>query len=166
MMSQVMVAMRSQDYGSKSPITRNGIGSSSEPLMSTPPISEPLHIEKPNYFLVIKLPTKGVLQKLAFNPHARYASNYNIVEDLAISPSEMSALEVLQPCPAQRKLLLSAIIFIDPQDSNLMVFDIENFVPRLPHQMDFHIPVLVKSRRVFRTVIDEGESTCIMSLKC
>ena len=47
-----------------------------------------------------------------------------------------------------------------------MVFDLTNFVPRLPHQMAFHILVLVKSRRIFRTVIDEGASTCIMSLNC
>lgn len=32
--------------------------------------------------------------------------------------------------------------------------------------MAFQIPVLVKSRRVFRTVIDEGASMCIMSLNC
>ena len=47
-----------------------------------------------------------------------------------------------------------------------MVFDLENFTPRLPHQMDFQIPVLVKNRRCFRIVIDEGASTCIMSLNC
>ena len=30
--------------------------------------------------------------------------------------------------------------------------------------MDFQIPVLVKNRRCFRTIINEGASTCIMSL--
>ena len=78
----------------------------------------------------------------------------------------MLALEVLQSCSAQRKLLLSAIGAIDPQDLNLMVFDLKNFIPRLPHQMAFQIPVLVKSRRVFCTVIDERASTCIMWLNC
>ena len=47
-----------------------------------------------------------------------------------------------------------------------MVFDLENFTPRLPRQMAFQIPVLVKNRRCFRTVINEGASTCIMSLNC
>lgn len=65
----------------------------------------------------------------------------------------MSALEVLQSCLAQSKLLLSDIGAIDPQDSNLMVFDLENFTSRLPHQMDFQIPVLIKSKQVFRIVI-------------
>ena len=78
----------------------------------------------------------------------------------------MSTLEVLQSCPTQRKLLLLAIGAIDPQDSNLTVFDLENFTSRLPHQMAFQIPILVKNRRVFHTIIDEGESTCIMSLNC
>ena len=31
--------------------------------------------------------------------------------------------------------------------------------------MDFQIPVLVKNRHFFRTVIDEGASMCIVSLK-
>ena len=38
-----------------------------------PPVSDPLQIEKPNSDLVIKPPTKGVLRKSAFNPHARDA---------------------------------------------------------------------------------------------
>ena len=58
----------------------------------------------------------------------------------------MSALEVLQSCLAQRKLLLSAIGSVDLQDSNLIVFDLENSTPHLPHQMAFQIPVLVKNR--------------------
>ena len=96
---------------------------------------------------MIKLSAKGVLQKSAFHPHARAAQNYNIVEDLTIYPSAMSALEVLQSCSTQRKLLLSAIGAVDIQDLNLMVFDLENFTPCLPRQMAFHIPVLVKNRR-------------------
>jgi len=49
----------------------------------------------------------------------------------------MSALEVLQSCPTQRKLLLSAIGAVDIQDSSLIIFDLENSTPRLPHQMAF-----------------------------
>ena len=86
---------------------------------------------------MIKPPAKGILRKSAFNPHARATQNYNIVEDLAISPSAMSALEVLQSCPAQRKLLLSAIGAVDIQDLNLIIFYLENSTPRLPHQMAF-----------------------------
>jgi len=110
------------------------------------------------------LPAKGILQKSAFNPHARVAQNYNIVEDLVVSPSVMSALEVLSSCPAQRKLLLSAIGVVDIQDSNLIIFDLENSTPRLPHQMAFQIPVLVKNRPCYRIVIDEEALMCIMSI--
>ena len=46
-----------------------------------------------------------------------------------------------------------------------MIFDLENFTPRLPHQMAFQIPVLVKNKRCFCIVIDEGASRCIISLK-
>ena len=47
-------------------------------------------------------PPKGVIHKSTYNPQARAAQNYNIVEDLAQSPSAMSALEVLQNCPSQK----------------------------------------------------------------
>lgn len=44
--------------------------------------------------LTIK-PTKGVFHKLTFNPRAPVAQNYNVLEDLAQSPSVMSTLQVL-----------------------------------------------------------------------
>lgn len=86
------------------------------------------------------------------------------VEALTMSPSAMSTLEVLQTCSAQRKLLLLATRAIDPQDSNLIIFDFEIHIPRLPHQLAIHIPFFVKTRRVFRTVVDERASMCIMSM--
>lgn len=73
---------------------------------------------------------------------------------------------MLQSCPTQHKLLLSTIGAFDIQDSNLIIFDLENKTPRLPHQMSFQIPLLVKNRPFYRTVIDEGASTCIMSIQC
>ena len=95
-MSHVRIATRSQDYGSKSLVGgKEAESSNSNPPTATPSSSDPLQIEKPNSNLVIKPPTKGILQKLAFNRHVRAAQNYNIVEDLAISPSAMSPLEVL-----------------------------------------------------------------------
>jgi hypothetical protein len=68
-------------------------------LISTAPLNPsttgPLHLERPNLDTVIRPPPKGVVKKSAFNPHARAAQNYSIVEDLAQAPSAMSALEVL-----------------------------------------------------------------------
>jgi len=166
MMSHVRIATQSQDYGSKSPIGGKEPESSNSNPSTLVPGSDPLQIEKPNPHLEIKPPAKGILRKSAFNPHARAAQNYNIVEDLTISPSAMLALEVLQSCPAQHKLLLSAIEAVDVQDSNLIIFDLENSTPCFPHQMAFQISVLVKNRPCYRTVLDEGASTCIMSIQC
>jgi len=87
--------------------------------------------------MLIHPPPKGMLRKPAFNPHTRVAQNDNIVEDLAMSLSAMSSLEVLTTCSTQRKLLLSAIQVLDPQESHLIVFDLENHVLCLPHQLDF-----------------------------
>jgi hypothetical protein len=107
-----------------------------------------------------------VVRKSSFNPHARAAQNYSIVEDLAQAPSAMSALEVLQSFPTQRKALLKAIGGINPTDTNLIIFDLEDHIPRLPPQLAFQIQVVVSDKNICRTVIDEGASTCVMSIAC
>jgi hypothetical protein len=99
---------------------------------ATPPTNGPLHLEQSSLDRVLQPPPNGVVRKSAFNAHARVAQNYNIVEDLAQEPSAMSALEVLQSCPAKWKALLKAIGGIDPTDTNLIVFDLEDHIPRLP----------------------------------
>jgi hypothetical protein len=111
-------------------------------------------------------PPKGVVRRSSFNPHARAAQNYSIVEDLAQAPSAMSTLEVLQSCPAQQKALLKDIGGIDPTDTNLIVFDLEDHIPRLPPQLAFQIQVVVSDKNICRTVIDKGASTCVMSFAC
>jgi len=78
----------------------------------------------------------------------------------------MSALEVLQSCPSQRKSLLLAIGGIDPADSDLITFDLEGHTPTLPHQIAFLIEVIINTKMIHCTVIDEGASTCIMSVAC
>lgn len=146
MSSRVMVATRSKDYTSKNPVeNRDDSSSSGQTSASTPPSYEPLHIEKPNPNMVMHLPPKGMLCNSTFNPHVRATQNYNVVKDLAMSPSTMPALEVVQTCPMQCKLLLSAIGAIDPQESHLIAFYLENHVPHLPRQVDFQILVHVKT---------------------
>lgn len=78
----------------------------------------------------------------------------------------MSTLEVLQSWPSQRKSLLSAISGIDPADSDLISFDLDSHMPRLPHQIAFLIQVIINSKMIHPTIIDEGASTCIMSVSC
>jgi hypothetical protein len=137
-----------------------------QPSAMTPPTNSPLHLERPSLGIVLRPPPKGVIQKSTFNPHAHAAKNYNIVEDIAQAPSAMSALEVLQICPTQRKALLKAIGGIDPTYKNLIIFDLGDHIPRLPPQLVFQIQVIVSDKNICRIVIDEGASTCFMSLTC
>lgn len=76
----------------------------------------------------------------------------------------MYALEVLQSCPSQQKALLSAIGGVDPFDSNLICFDMENHVPCLPYHIAFLIKVIINENTIHRIVIDKGDSTYIMSV--
>jgi hypothetical protein len=76
----------------------------------------------------------------------------------------MSALEVLQSFPTQRKVLLKDIGGIDPMDTNLIIFYLEDHISRLPLQLAFQIQVVVSNKNIYRTVIDESASTCVMSI--
>jgi hypothetical protein len=58
---------------------------------------------------------------------------------------------------------LKAIGGIDPTHTNLIVFDLEDHIPRLPPQLTFQIQVVLTDKNICRTVIDEGASTCVMS---
>ena len=118
----IHISTRSKEYPpptGKEPEVPSNVPSSS---------SGPLHIEQLSTESVIRPPTKGVLWKSSYNPNAHVMQHYSIVEDLAQAPSAMSALEVLQSCPSQRKSLLSAIGGIDPADLDLITFDLDNHV--------------------------------------
>jgi hypothetical protein len=78
----------------------------------------------------------------------------------------MSALEVLQSFPTQRNALLNYIGGIDPTDTNLIIFDLEDHIPRLPPQLAFQIQFIVENKNICRTVIDEGASTYVMFVTC
>jgi hypothetical protein len=64
------------------------------------------------------------------------------------APSAMLALEVLQSCPTQRKALLKAIGGIDPTYMNLIIFDSEDHIPRLPPQLAFQIQVIMENKNI------------------
>ena len=78
----------------------------------------------------------------------------------------MSTLEVLQSCPTHRKNLLTALGALDPDNTNLIHFNVENYKSRLPHKLAFQIITKVVGKRVFRIVLDEGASTLVLSLSC
>jgi hypothetical protein len=82
-----------------------------EVLLIIPPL--PLLLHLPPLFRLRGMllnqcchPPKGTIRKLIFNPSARAAQKYNIVEDLAQAPCAMSMLEVLQNCPSQHRTLV------------------------------------------------------------
>ncbi len=103
------------------------------------------------------------LRRNVHNPQARATHNYSLVDDLAQSPAAMSFLEVLQTCPTQRKSLLFALGAVDPADTRLITFDLDRCEPLLPVVVAIQIPVKIRNITVHRCIIDEGESTCIMS---
>ena len=78
----------------------------------------------------------------------------------------MSTLEVLQNCPSQKHALLSEIGGIDSTDSNLIVFNHAGYVQQFLAQLAFFIQVNILNHLIHCTIIDEEESTCIMSMSC
>jgi hypothetical protein len=82
----------------------------------------------------------------------------------------MSTLEVLQSFPAQRKALLTALGSTETCNSGTIMLDMNDLKPHLPYHVAFQIvvahPTKTFIRNIFHTVVDEGASTCVMSLAC
>jgi hypothetical protein len=112
---------------------------------------------------------KGTFKKSSHNPNARAAQNYSVVEDLSQTPCAMFALEVLQRCPSQRKALLAALGSSETCNRRTIMLDTINLKPH-PYHVAFQIvvayPTKTFTQNIFRTVVDEGASTCVMSLVC
>jgi hypothetical protein len=103
---------------------------------------------------------------VTFNPNSHVAQKYNIIEDLAQAPCTMSTLEVLQHCPNQPRTMLLAIRAMDPEESNLITFNLDYFKEKFSHHLAFQIQVLVGGKNVHCTIFDEGASTCVMYFPC
>ena len=125
----------------------------------------PLSIENPTLDMIL-CPPKSTLRKAIFNPNARAAQFYNVVEDLAQAPCAMSTLEVLQSFPTPCKNLLTALGSLDPDNTNLIHFNVENYKSRLQHKLAFQVIMKVVGKKFFRTILDEGASTSMLSLSC
>ena len=78
----------------------------------------------------------------------------------------MSTLEVLQTCPTQFKSLLSALRALDLENSRIITFNLDNFKPRLSHQLAFQIATKVIGKKVHCTLLDVGASTLVVSMSC
>jgi hypothetical protein len=138
--------------------------SSVHPPSVNPPFG-PLKIEKPTFKSILS-PPKSTIHKSTFNLSSRATQNYNIVEDLAQAPCAMSALEVIEHCPSQCRTLLVAIVIVDPDSSNHIMFNLDDYTSRLSHQLYFQVDAVVHNQQIHQTILDEGASTCVMSLAC
>jgi hypothetical protein len=131
--------------------------------------SLPLQIEKSLVETMTCIP-KGAFKKYSHNPNARAAQKYSVVEDLSQTPCAMYALEVLQSCPSQRKALLTTLGSTKTCNPGTIMLDTTDLKPRLPYHVAFQIvvayPTKIFTRNIFRTVVDEGALTCVMSLAC
>jgi hypothetical protein len=99
MQSDVALTTRAKDYSLSKEKVDDLPPSSVQPSPTNPPTNSPLHLKRPSLDTVLRPPPNGIVRKSAFNPHARAAQNYSIVEEMAQAPSAMSSLEVLQTCP-------------------------------------------------------------------
>jgi hypothetical protein len=93
-----------------------------------------------------------------------------VVEDLSQTPCTMSALEVLQRCPSQRKSLLATLGSTETCNLETITLDTTDLNPHLPYHVNFYIVVAYTMKsfthNIFCMVVDEGASTCMMSLAC
>ena len=78
----------------------------------------------------------------------------------------MSTLELLQSCPTQRKNLLIVLGALEPDNTNVIHFNVKKYKSRIPHKLTFQIIMKVVGKKVFRTLLDEGASTSVLSLSC
>jgi hypothetical protein len=131
--------------------------------------SLPLQIEKTLGETMTHIP-KGTFKKASHNPNARAAQNYSVVEDLSQTPCAMSALEVLQRFPSQRKDLLTTLGSTETCNPGTIMLDTTDLKPLLPYHVAFQIvvayPTKTFNRNIFCTVVDEGALTCVMLLAC
>ena len=78
----------------------------------------------------------------------------------------MLDLEVIQSFPVQWSEFLSMIRVVGSSNSQVIMIDASNFKPLLPYHIMFHIQAVYNINNTFRMVVDEGTSTCVMSLSC
>ena len=62
--------------------------------------------------------------------------------------------------------MLTALGALDPDNTNLIHFNVEKYKSRVPHKLSFQIIMKIVGKKVYRTVLDEGDSTSVLSLSC
>jgi hypothetical protein len=125
------IATRAHDYGM--PNTAEKGKEAENP-------SVPLQIEKTMGETMTCIP-KGAFKKASHNPNVRAAQNYSVVEDLSQTPCMMSALEVLQSYPSQRKAMFDALGSTETCNLGTIMLDMTDLKPHLPYHVTFQIVV-------------------------
>jgi hypothetical protein len=114
--------------------------------------------------------SKGAFKKASHNPNVRVTQNYFVVEDLSQTPCVMFSLGVLQRCPSQRKALLAALGSTETCNPGTIMLATTNLNPHLPYHVMFQIvvvhPMKYFTGNILCMVVDEGASTCMISLAC
>ena len=78
----------------------------------------------------------------------------------------MSALEVLQTFPSQRKALLFSLRVGDDISSSMIKFETHGIQPCFPYYMSILIHVKCLNNTIMCTIINEGVVAFVMSLYC
>jgi hypothetical protein len=82
----------------------------------------------------------------------------------------MTTLEVLQSFLSQRKALLYALGVEETSNLGAIVFDPIDLKPCIPHHITFQIVLAYTTKyfmwKILCTMVDEGDSTCVISLAC
>ena len=78
----------------------------------------------------------------------------------------MSALEVLQICPLQRRYFLSTLRVNDDNSSFVIKFETMGIQPCFPYYVSLLIHVECLNMTIKLTVIEEGVAASVMSLSC
>ena len=55
---------------------------------------------------------------------------------------------------------------MDPENSNIIDFKLDDFKTRLSHQLAFQLTTKIVGKSICCTVLDEGASTLVMSISC
>jgi hypothetical protein len=131
MKGDAYITTRAHDYGKTSTFEK-GKDDGNPPL--------PLQIENTLSETMTHIP-KGAFKKYFDNPNARATQKYSVVEDLSQTPCVMSALEVLQIFPSQRKALLATLGSTETCNPGTIMLDIDELKPRLPYHVIFQIVV-------------------------
>ena len=79
---------------------------------------------------------------------------------------KITALEVIQTCPSQRKALLSALGIGDDSSPFVIKFETDGIHPRFPYYLSLHIHIECLNSTIMCIVIDEGTIASVMYLAC